>query len=217
MSFVRRAAARGAAVRVLVQVAVCCGYATFVSAAETGQKADSERANDRFYAGAGVASLSFDDGYGGIAFSDTSAAIALFGGFTLNDRLSLELSFDSFDAIDLHDLAGSGIVRFDVKTRRRTAAFSVLREVSLKDVFDWKRDWRVFGMAGAYRSNLSRSVLIRNTGVSSSSDDDFAGLVLGAGVLYRVGGVDVRGYVRQFGVSDHNEAREVGIAVQRRF
>jgi hypothetical protein len=217
MSFVRRAAARGAAVRVLVQVAVCCGYAAFVSAAETGQKPDSDRANDRFYAGAGVASLSFDDGYGGIDFSDTSAAITLFGGFSLNDRLSLELSYDSFDAIDLHDLAGSGTVRFDVKTRRRTAAFSVRREVSLRDVFDWKRDWRVFAMAGVYRSDLRRSVLIRNTGVSSSIDDSVDGLLLGAGVLYRVGRFDVRGYVRQFGVGDNNEAREVGLAVQRRF
>jgi hypothetical protein len=218
MSFIRgRAAAGRGAARVLLQLVICCGFVTTISAAETSKGADSGPSTGRFYAGVAVANLAFDDSYAGIDFSDASAGVAVFGGASLSDRVSLELSYDSLDAIDLHDVAGSGVTRFDVRTRRRTAAFSVLREVSLREIFGWQRDWRVFGLAGVYRSALRRSVLNRGENDGLSSNDDIGGLLLGAGALYRVHRVDLRGYVRQFGVGQDSEGREVGFAVQRRF
>jgi len=202
----------GRAVGVLIRVAICC-CAGSVSAAET-PKDDSPH---RFYAGVIAGSLEFHDSYGGLHFHDTSVGLGVFGGAYLKDRLSLELSYDSFTAIDLHDLAGSGVTRFDVEGRRRTAALSVVREVSMRDIFEWRRDWRVFGMAGVYRSDIDRSVTILGTGGSSSADERITGVLLGAGVLYKVGPVDLRGYLREFGVTDTKEGRDIGIVVQRKF
>ncbi len=203
----------GRRVGALIQVAICC-CAGSVSAAETPQTAESPH---RFYAGVTVGNLLFHDSYGGVSFRDTSVGLGVFGGAYLKDRLSLELSSDSFTAINLHDLAGSGVTRFDVQNRRRTVALSVVREVSMRDVFEWRRDWRVFGMAGVYRSNMDRSIAVLGTGQTSSADDRITGALLGAGVLYKVGPVDLRGYFREFGVTDTKEGRDFGIVVQRKF
>jgi len=87
----------------------------------------------------------------------------------------------------------------------------------MRDIFEWRRDWRVFGMAGVYRSSLGRSVTVLGTGESSSTDEGITGALLGGGVLYKVGPVDLRGYFREFGVLDNKEGRDVGIIVQRKF
>jgi len=199
-------------VRTIIRVAICC-CAGSISAAEAPKEADAAH---RFYAGVSLGSLKFHDSYGGVKFEDSSAALGVFGGANLKDRLSLELSFDSFAAIDLHDVAGSGVTRFDVESRRRTAALSVVREVSMRDIFEWRRDWRVFGTAGVYRTNIDRTVNTLGVGESPSSEG-ITGMVLGLGVLYKVGPVDLRGYFREFGVLDDKEARDIGVAVQRRF
>ena len=202
----------GRTVRTLIRVAICC-CAGSVSAAET-PKDDSPH---RFYAGVIAGSLEFHDSYGGVNFHDTSVGLGVFGGAYLKDHLSLELSYDSFTAIDLHDLAGSGITRFDVESRRRTAALSVVREVSMRDIFEWRRDWRVFGMAGVYRSNIGRTVTILGTGESTSAGGRITGALLGGGVLYTMGPVDLRGYFRVFGVTDSKEGRDIGVVVRRKF
>ncbi|HVY63672.1 MAG TPA: outer membrane beta-barrel protein [Gammaproteobacteria bacterium] len=196
--------------------AVICLCVGSVSAAETAQKTPAPPTH-RFYGGVALQDLGFDDQYAGIRVSDTSLGIALYGGAYLKERLSLELSYDSVDAIDLHDIAGSGVVRFDIKTRRSTETLSVVREVSLRDVFGFRRDWRVYGTAGLYRSDLSRSVTLLNAGTATQAPGEVSGLTIGAGVLYRVGGVDLRGYVRQFGATGDREGREAGLGVQRRF
>ncbi len=211
MSVARRSGPRGA-VRTLIRVVICC-CAGSVSAAE----APKDDAPHRFYAGLTVGSLEFHDSYGGFRFHDTSVGLGVFGGAYLKDRLSLELSYDSFAAIDLHNLAGSGVTRFDVQSRRRTVALSVVREVSMRDIFEWRRDWRVFGMAGVYGSNFARSITVLGAGESSSADERITGALLGGGVLYKVGPVDVRGYLREFGVTDTKEGRDIGIVVQRKF
>ncbi len=202
----------GRTVRTLIRVAICC-CAGSVSAAET-PKDDPPH---RFYAGVTVGSLEFHDSYGGLNFHDTSVGLGVFGGAYLKDRLSLELSYDSFTAIDLHDLAGSGVTRFDVESRRRTVALSVVREVSMRDIFEWRRDWRVFGMAGVYGSNFTRSITVLGTGVSSPADERITGALLGGGVLYKVGPVELRGYLREFGVTNTKEGRDIGFVVQRKF
>lgn len=202
----------GGTVRTLLRVAICC-CAGSVSAAET-PKDDSPH---RFYAGITVGSLEFHDSYGGVNFHDTSVGLGVFGGAYLKERLSLELSYDSSTAIDLHNLAGSGVSHFDVDSRRRTVALSVVREVSMHDIFEWRRDWRVFGMAGVYRSNFARSITVVETGESSPADERITGALVGGGVLYKVGPFDLRGYFREYGVTDTKEGRDIGIVVQRKF
>lgn len=201
------------ALRTLIGAAVCCGVQV-VWGADTSK--DAEPAH-RFYAGVTLGSLDFHDRYAGVNLHDSSVGLGVFGGAYLKDRLSLELWYDSFTAIDLHDVAGSGVTRFDVQSRRRTAALSVVREVSMRDIFEWRRDWRLFAMGGVYRSSIGRSVTVLGTGERSSAGEGITGVLLGVGVLYKVGPVDLRGYVREFGVTDTREGRDIGIVVQRRF
>lgn len=203
-----------AVVRKLPGAALCC-CAGAVAAADAPKTVEGTLAH-RFYGGAAVGSLAFDDRYGGLRFSDSSLGLSLFGGVYVKERLAIEVSYDSFDAIRLRDVAGSGTLRFDVDTHRRTQAVSVLREVSMRDILGWKRDWRVFGSAGFYKSELRRSVSPA-AAATAPLNDDVTGLVLGAGVLYRVGGLDLRGYVRESGATDRREGGEVGLGVQRRF
>jgi len=173
---------------------------------------------DRLYAGIAAASLRFSDEYDSMRLTDSSATIGLYAGFLLKERLALEISYDSYDAIELHDIAGSGIARLDVESERRTIAVSVLREVSLKEIFEWRRDWRVYGAMGIYESEVDRTVTFLGSGAAASAIVDATGLFLGAGVLYAIGRVELRGYVRSFGaVLDDGKAREMGAAVQLRF
>jgi hypothetical protein len=51
----------------------------------------------------------------------------------------------------------------------------------------------------------------------SSAGDSDSGLFVGAGVIYQLGRVELRGYVRELGALDRGEAREAGGAVQFRF
>ena len=197
--------ARGAA---LALTAWCA-----LAAAHPAAAAEPEHAlRSRLYAGISVSALEFDDAYRGVKLADSSTGAGVYGGFRLRDRLSLELSYDAFDAIDLHDIAGSGIVRLDVETERRTTALSVLREISLKELFDWRRDWRLYGSAGVYDSSLRRTITTRGSSTRTSVDDGDTGLLFGAGVLYGVSRVELRGYVLRGG-----DAREVGAAVQLKF
>lgn len=194
-----------------------CSFAACQSSVHAADPEGEGDANARLYVGIGVARLTFDDEFNGLTFDDVSTGIAAYAGFRLNERLSLEVSYDAADAISLGDVAGSGIVRFNVVNERRTVSISALRELSLRDVFNWQRDWRLFGMAGIYRSDLERAITTIGSNERTDTDDQIAGALLGAGVIYRLSSIEVRGYVRKLGVLDRGEAMETGASVQLRF
>jgi outer membrane protein with beta-barrel domain len=189
---------------------VACPFC--VHAAEGEGDADA-----RLYVGIGVARLAFEDEFDGLSFDDVSTGIGTYAGFRLSERLSLEVSYDVADAINLGDVAGSGIVRFNVENERRTVGINVLREVSLRELLNWQRDWRLFGMAGIYRSDLDRTITTVGSNERTDNHERLAGALLGAGVIYRISSVEVRGYVRKSGVLDRGEAMETGASVQLRF
>jgi hypothetical protein len=196
--------------------AAAVGCLALAASAAEAPKNDAEPTH-RFYAGVNLGSLDFADAYAGVSLHDNSVGLGVFGGAFLKDRLSLELSYDSFTAIDLRGVAGSGVTRFDAQAKRRTVALAVVREVSMRDIFEWRRDWRFFGVAGAYRSDIDRSVTTLGTGRSLRTGDRIDGVLLGGGVAYRLGPVDLRGYFREFGVLEDKEAHDFGIVLQRRF
>lgn len=203
--------------RIASLVLAFCSFAACPLSVRAADPEGESDADARLYVGIGVVLLTFDDEFNGVAVDDVSTGIAAYAGLRLSERLSLELSYDAADAIDLGDIAGSGIVRFNVVNERRTVAISALREVSLRDIFNWQRDWRLFGMAGIYRSDLERAITTVGSNERTDSDDRIAGALLGAGVIYRLSGVEVRGYVRKLGILDRGEATETGASVQLRF
>jgi hypothetical protein len=194
-----------------------CSFAACPLSAQAADPEGEDDADARLYVGIGAARLTFDDEFNGLEFDDVSTGLAVYAGFRLSERLSLELSYDAADAIDLRDVAGSGVVRFNVASERRTVAISALREVSLRELLNWQRDWRLFGMAGIYRSDLERAITSIGSNERTDTDEQIAGALLGAGVIYRLSSVEVRGYVRTLGVLDRGEAMETGASVQVRF
>jgi hypothetical protein len=206
------------------RLGVALVFLTFgvLAASSSGVRAaDSDDSDDtadaRLYAGTGLNRVSFDDAYNGVSLDDISTGFVAYLGFRLREQLSLEVSYDASDAIDRSDVAGSGIVRFDVVNERRTVAISALRELSLQELFGWRHDWRVFGVVGVYRSDLDRTATILGSNQQTASGDEITGALLGAGFLRRIGPIEVRGYVRTFGVLDAGEASETGATVQFRF
>ena len=182
------------------------------------QQPTPKRAEDaRFYAGLGAATLTYEGAYGGIAFEDSALGLGLYGGFRLRDNLSIEVSYSSVDAVNLDDLWGSGTARLDVASDWETTSVKAVGELSLKEWLNFPRNWRVYGALGGYQSDVDHSVTTRATGAVEIVRADEAGLMVGAGVLYEVGIVDVRGYVEWFGVLDEGEAWDAGVAVQVRF
>jgi hypothetical protein len=191
------------------------GLATLaVLAAARSAAAAEPPKRSRFYAGMTVATLAFDDDYGGIKLDDSSAGYGIYGGFRLKERLALELSYDAFDAaIDLHDIAGSGVVRLDVATERRPTTMGVVGDKSFKKVFDWKRDWRVYGAVGIYDSRLTTTATTLGPSPRTRSvDDSDTGVLFGAGTLYTLGRVELRGYLLSGG-----DVREAGVGAQIEF
>jgi len=190
---------------------LCVGVCWLTVSAAFAQ--DEPRSQEgKFYVGVGASTLKFEDEFDGIDLKDRSAGLGVYAGFRVRDNVLVEVYWDTFDAIDRQNVLGSGVVRFDATTERRTLSASVLREVSLNDLFNWRRDWRVYGALGFYSSALERSATDLASGETVRVEDDVSGLLIGAGVLYRMRGFDVRGYARWFGVLDRNEASEVGVA-----
>jgi hypothetical protein len=180
---------------------------------------DAGSADDgRFYAGLGAATLEYEGRHDGLAFDDTSFGIEAYGGFKLRDNLALELSLQSDDeAVDLKDVRGSGISRLDINSTWDTVSVKAVGDVSLQELLSWRRNWRLFGTVGYYRSAIERTVVNLGTGIGQAVRDDEAGLTLGTGVLYKLGFVDLRGYVEWYGVLDDREAWDAGVAVQMSF
>jgi len=186
--------------------------AAAASAAPVRAEEPAAPLRSKFYSGLELASVKFDDSYGGIDFNGTTPGAGLYTGYWVNDRLSVELAYDWTDALDLRDIAGSGIRRFDITSERHTVSVSVLRQVVLRDFFNLKRDWRVFGTLGVYESRVDRTVTDLVSSTRISTGDSGTGASAAAGVLYTVGRFELRGYLRGWG-----DAREIGAAAQLRF
>jgi len=166
----------------------------------------------RFYGGVDVASVHYDDSYGDVAFNGSSIWLGPYGGFRVNDKLSVELAYNETTAIDKHNVAGSGVVYFNVETELHTFSASALRQVSLRDLFNLPRDWRVYGMLGVFDNNLDRTVTNLASYAQVSVQEKNTGVLAGGGMLYRLGRVDLRGGLRFWG-----DARDVDFAAQFRF
>ncbi len=178
---------------------------------------DDEREALRFYAGLGAASLDYAVQHEGVHFSDTSVGLDLFGGFRLKDGLGIELAYKRFDDIAAHDIRGSGLTRLDIEVPLDIATVKAIGLLSLRELFGWQRNWRVFGSAGMYQTDFERTVVTLGSGTTESVRDEQSGITFGAGVLYEIGPVDIRGYIDWFGVLEDNEARTAGVAVQLSF
>ena len=193
-------------------VAAVAALVLAASAATARADEPAPSIRSRLYAGLELASVKVDDNYGGIDFSGSTLGAGLYTGFWMNDRLAVELAYDWTDAIDLRDLAGSGVRHVDITSERHTLSVSVLRQVVLRDFFDLKRDWRVFGALGVYDSEVHRTVTDLGSGAQLSPGDNVSGALVAAGVLYTVGRFELRGYLRGWG-----DVKEIGAAAQLRF
>jgi Outer membrane protein beta-barrel domain len=166
----------------------------------------------RFYGGVNLASVHYDDTYGDVAFPGSSIGLGLYTGFRVNDHLSVELAYDGTNAIDRHNVAGSGVVYFNVDTELRTLSATVLRQFSLHELFNLPRDWRVYGMFGVYDDKIDRTVTDLSSYAQVSGQENESGIVAGAGMLYHLGRVELRGGLRFWG-----DARDIDVAAQFRF
>ena len=90
-------------------------------------------------------------------------------------------------------------------------------QVSLREVFGWQRNWRVYGSAGIYQTDFDRTAVTLGSGATENVSGERSGLTLAAGALYQLGPVDLRGYVERLGVLDENEGWNAGVAVQFSF
>jgi outer membrane protein with beta-barrel domain len=166
----------------------------------------------RFYGGVDVASIYYNDTYGDVAFGGSSIGLGLYTGFRVNDRLSVELAYNETTAIDKHDVEGSGVVVFNVETELHTVSASVLRQVSLRELFSLPRDWRVYGSLGVFDTDPDRTVTDLASYKQASQHEKNSGVLAGAGMLYSLGRVELRGGLRFWG-----EAHDLDVAAQFRF
>jgi opacity protein-like surface antigen len=197
---------------------IAVAAAVGASATSTGVAADDdEQKPSRFYAGLGAASLEHRVEHEGIEFTDTSAGIDLFGGFRLNDALGVEVAYKRFDDIAAQDIRGSGVTRLDIEMPLDIIVIKAVGQLSFRELFGWQRNWRVYGTAGMYQTDFERTVVNLGSGATESVRDKQSGLTVGAGMLYQLGPVDLRGYVEWLGVLDDNEASNAGVAVQFSF
>ncbi len=141
-----------------------------------------------------------------------------YGGFELRDNLSLEVSPRSdAEALDLSDIADSASTPLDINSGWRTSTVKAVGALSLQELLSWQRDWRLLGAVGYHRSDIDRAAVTVGTRAGDAVSDDESGLLLGTGVLYTLGFVDLQGYVQWYGVFDDREAWDAGPAVRRRF
>ena len=192
-----------------------CVVAMLLLASAARARAEEPAASlgSRLYAGFELSSVKVDDSYGGVNLNASTYAYGAYTGLWLkSDLLAIELSYDRTDPNDLHDVAGSGVLRFDAASQRRTLSVSVLRQVVLRDFLSLKRDWRVFGALGLYETDVHRTITDLASGAQTSAGENVTGALLSVGTLYTVGRVELRGYLRGWG-----DAREIGAAAQFRF
>lgn len=171
----------------------------------------------RFYAGIGIATLELHDAHRGVTYGGSSRALAPFGGVRLLENLDLEMAYLRFDDLGVRDVAGSGTARLRIDAELDGVVIRAVGRLPLGDSLGWRHDWSLYGSAGYYESTVRRDVTELRTVALESARKRESGPVLGAGALYGLGPLDLRGYVQWFGVLDRREAREIGIAAQIRF
>jgi hypothetical protein len=193
-------------VALLLATAACGARATEPTATK------STPLGSRFYGGVDVAAIHYNDTYGDVAFGGSSIGVGLYTGFRVNDRLSVELAYDETTAIDKHDVEGSGVVVFNVETELHTVSASVVRQISLRELFNLPRDWRVYGLLGVYDTDLDRTVTDLASYAQASQHEKNTGVLAGTGMLYHLGRLELRGGFRFWG-----EARDLDFAAQFRF
>lgn len=179
--------------------------------------ADESKDGPRFYAGLGVATLEIEDEHRGVELADSALALAPYGGFRLRDNLDIEAAYLRADHLGAHDIAGSGIARLDIDETVATTLVRAIGRFSLSEWLEWRRSWQLYGAIGYYRTAIDRTVTTLNTGARETLSEEETGLVLGTGVLYEMGPVELRGYVEWFGVLADREAWDAGVAVQVSF
>jgi len=202
----RRAVSGPGAVVALLLVTAACSARAAEPAAPKGTL------GSRFYGGVDVAAVHYNDTYGDVAFGGSSIGLGLYTGFVVKDKLSVELAYNETTAIDKHDVPGSGVVIFNVETELHTISASVVRQISLRELFNLPRDWRVYGQLGVFDTSLDRTVTIQPSYAQASQQDKNTGILAGAGMFYRIGRFDLRGGFRFWG-----EARDLDVAAQIRF
>jgi hypothetical protein len=67
-------------------------------------------------------------------------------------------------------------------------------------------------MLGVYESRVDRTVTDLGSNAQTSAGDSVTGALAAGGVLYKLGRVELRGYLRGWG-----DVREIGAAAQFRF
>ena len=199
-----------------LSIAVLAGTGATASSIGLAADDDSEESS-RFYAGLGAETLEYSVEHEGIEFTDTSTGLDLFGGYRLNDWLGVELAYKTFDDIGVEGIWGSGTTRLDIDMSLDIVVAKAVGQLSFRDLLGWERDWRVYGTAGLYQTDFERSAVTLGTGVTEIVRDEKSGLTVGAGALYRLGPVDLRGYVEWLGFLDEDEAWNAGLAVQFSF
>jgi hypothetical protein len=141
----------------------------------------------------------------------------LFGGLRLTDKLGVEVAYKHFDDIARQDIRGSGVTRLEIEMPLDIFVVKAVGQISFRELLDWQRNWRVYGAAGIYQTDLERTVVNLGSGATETLRGKESGLTFGAGALYQLGPVDLRGYVEWLGVLDDNEAWNAGVAVQFSF
>jgi hypothetical protein len=177
----------------------------------------AEEQGSRFYAGAGIASADFEDRHVGIGYDDAPLAWHAYGGFRFRDRIAFELGYKTLGDIESGEIAGSGMERLEIGSEF-DAVFGRLRaSLSLSELFGWQRQFTVFGTIGYFDSETNRRVVEFGASRTSDVSIDDGGIALGAGLIYRLGKVDLRGYVERFEVGDGAETFDVGVAAEIAF
>ena len=203
---------RAASTRAGVIAALVLAVAPWAARAAEPTAAKAMTLGSRFYGGVEAASIHYDDKYADIAFAGSSIGLGLYGGFRVNDHLSVELAYDEATAIDKHSVAGSGTMFFDVETVLHSVSLSVQRQFSLRDLFNLPRDWSAYAMFGVFDNNLARTVTDLGSYKQTSVQEQKSGALGGVGMLYRLGRVELRGGLRFWG-----DARDLDFAGQFRF
>lgn len=181
------------------------------------QDAQDAQGSSKLYAGAGVAMARYTSEVAGVELSDSSPGFEAYGGYRLPGMIDVELGYKRFGAIDARDVAGSGTNRLDIDASFETVLVKGIWSVSFGELLGWRRDVRMFGAAGYYRTVMDATAVTLGSGARDTLRDEESGLLFGVGALYDVGAVDLRGYVDWFGVDDRNEAWNAGVTVQISF
>jgi hypothetical protein len=183
----------------------------------TALPAAAQEDDRRFYAGAALGIADYEGGYEGLTYDDAPLALQAYGGYRVGERWSVELGFQRVGDIETGEIAGSGTDRLEISEQFDMAIVRALLSVPLSDLLGWRRKFSLFGTVGYHVSDARRVVLELESLVEDSQTREEYGLVLGAGVRYELGKVELRGYVEWLDLGDMAETWTTGVGVELRF